>query len=200
LNLSWCVPRSGRSIYFPSLKALGIRSAEGAFYPSPGHRPGLEAASRFQALKGRKIRGIPFGPAALQGLCPSDEAIRSRIRREQVALFAFLCGSAHRGGVQRQGRVYSLESREGRIGKPAGGVVPPSGIERARLYRQRSTPGRHAQRAGGGSRVVVRRRTDSDMTVCPRKAAEIKPQRDAPRGFNTSAGDGECCAGPAQHR
>jgi REP element-mobilizing transposase RayT len=48
----------------------------------------------------------------------------------------------HHGGVQRKGRVYPSESREGRVGKPAGGVVPPSEIERTRLHGQRSTPRR----------------------------------------------------------
>ncbi|MGH9448201.1 MAG: transposase [Terriglobia bacterium] len=60
----------------------------------------------------------------------------------------------HRGGVQRKGRVYPLESREGRFGRPAGGVAL---VERARLHGQRSTLRRHAERAGGGSRVVARR-------------------------------------------
>jgi hypothetical protein len=75
---------------------------------------------------------------------------------------------------KRKGREYSLECREGRVGKPAGGVAL---VERARLHGQRSTSRRHAERAGGGPRVVARRQTDSDIAVWPRKAAEERKKR-----------------------
>jgi hypothetical protein len=80
----------------------------------------------------------------------------SQEKPQRNAKGAYLCAtrSAHCGGVQLKGRVYSLESREGRVGKPGGGVAL---VERARSHGQRSTLRRHAERAGGGSRVVARR-------------------------------------------
>jgi hypothetical protein len=75
--------------------------------------------------------------------------------------------AAHRGGVQRKGRVYPLESREGRVGKPGRRNGPAKRDRACTITRAAFNPARrdHAEQAGGGSRVVARRWTDSDMTV-----------------------------------
>jgi hypothetical protein len=70
--------------------------------------------------------------------------------------FSSMAGTAisfHVTAIQ-QGWSVPVLSFNSKGGKPAAGVAL---VERARLHGQRSTPGRHAERAGGGSRLVARR-------------------------------------------
>jgi hypothetical protein len=78
---------------------------------------------------------------------PCDAQARVPVPRISRVMEAIKDGATKRINRTTQ----RVESREGRVSKPAGGVAL---VERARLHGQR-----HAERAGCGSRVIARRRT-----------------------------------------